>query len=143
MNVYAAMKREHQRELNAFPIQFAFSTEQFNRGMEALGLKPTDADKVVSIGACGFMRKSDVEAFNEMNARHRREEREALEADATGLGYIRDMFAHELSEHEFGYTYMLNETLESLGYTKEQVNADPRLKAGLDAALKPYYEEEE
>lgn len=141
MNAYAAMKREHQREFNAFPLQFAFSTEQFNRGMEALGLKPTDTDKVVSIGACGFMRKSDAEAFNAMNARHRREEREAMEADASGLGYIRDMFAHELSEHEFGYTYDLRQTLNALGYTEEQVNQDPRLKAGLDAALKPYYED--
>lgn len=142
INKYAELKNRHQTEFNAFPLMFAFNDEQFVEGMKKLGLKPTDTDQILYVGACGYMRKSDEAAFDEMNARHRKEEREAMEADATGEGYIRDMFAYELANHEYGYTYELDQTLECLGLTEEQIEADPRLKRGLELALKRYHDED-
>lgn len=39
---YIEMRQRQQKEVNDFPCFFAFSDEQFNKGMENLGLKPDD-----------------------------------------------------------------------------------------------------
>lgn len=142
-NKYKELRDKHQTEFNEFPIKFAFSDEQFKKAMEELGLTEDDTDKIVSIGASGFIRKSDVEKFNEMNKRHRQEEKEAIDADTTGDGYIKDMFNYELANHEYGYTYDLTDTLEALGLTEDDINKDERLKRGLASALKRYKELDE
>ena len=49
-NSYMELKHRQQREVDAFPIGFAFSKEQFDEQMIKLGLKPTDTDKIYSIG---------------------------------------------------------------------------------------------
>ena len=53
---------------------------------------------------------------------------------------IKDMFAAELANNEFGYTYELDETLDALGLTLDKVKADKRLRKGLNKALKKYYD---
>lgn len=142
-NQYQELKDKHQKEFNEFPIGFAFSDEQFKEQMEKLGLTADDEDKVVGIGAGGFIRKDDVDKFNDMNARHRAEEEEAIKNDTTGEGYIKDMFDYELANHEYGYTYDLTDTLSSLGLSMEDINKDKRLQNGLNLALKRYDESKE
>lgn len=135
MNKYIEMKKRHQEEINKFPIYFAFGEEQFARKMNQLGLFPdSDLDKIVSIGTGGFILKEDVSAFNEMFERHRKEKQEAIDADVTGKGFIQDMFYAELKNHEYGYMLDVQEAIESLGYTYEQINADFKLKMGLQRA---------
>ena len=46
MNRYADLKQRQQEEFGAFPMQFAFSDRQFAEAMAALGLEPTDMDKI-------------------------------------------------------------------------------------------------
>ena len=64
-NKYDELKKQHSKEFNEFPIFFAFDNEQFKKGMKELGLSEKDEDKIGSIGFGGFIRKTDVEAFNE------------------------------------------------------------------------------
>ena len=59
MNRYAELKRRQQAEFSAFPMQFAFSDRQFAEGMAALGLEPTDTDKVYKAPGGGFYRRED------------------------------------------------------------------------------------
>jgi hypothetical protein len=62
MNAYLVLKDKHQKEVNEFPFFFAFSEEQFNKGMEKFGLKPDETDKICSSGiASGFLLKTDAE----------------------------------------------------------------------------------
>ena len=136
MNSYYELKQKQQKEFNDFPIAFAFSEEQFNEGMRKLGLKPTDTDKVYKIGFNGFIRKTDSAAFAEMTKRHGLEMEQAIAGDETGDGFIYDMFRYELDNHEFGYTWELEPTLEALGLTMEEIEADARLKHGLEKAIK-------
>jgi hypothetical protein len=63
---------------------------------------------------------------------------DAIAADATGDGFIYDMFYDELANHEYCITYDLDETLDALNLTAEQVNADKRLLHGLNKAEKSY-----
>ena len=107
--------------------------------MEKWGLTVNDTDKIYSIGAGCFIRKADSDAFHELTEKHAKEHEQAMAADETGLGYIKDMFACELANHEYGYTYEIDDTLETLNLTLEEIKADKRLRSGLNAALKKYY----
>lgn len=52
------------------------------------------------------------------------------------------MFYYELKNHEYGYTCNANDTLETLGYTLEQIQSDQRLRRGFERACKKIMEEE-
>ena len=113
-NKYDEIKQKHQNIVNEFPMKFAFSDEQFNKGMKELGLDPKDTNKVVSIGGGGFIRKTDAKRFGDMWDTLRKEHNDLIKADKTGEGYIKDMFVSELENHEYGYTYELDDTLDAL-----------------------------
>jgi hypothetical protein len=45
------------------------------------------------------------------------------------------MFNYELANHEYGYTQDLTDTLEALGLTMNEINADPRMANALKRAI--------
>lgn len=135
MNRYAELKQRQQEEFSAFPMQFAFSDKQFAEGMAALGLTPTDTDKVYAAPGGGFYRREDNQRLKAMMDRFYRELQEAIAGDDTGEGFIYEMFLYELNNHEFGYTMDTEETLDALGYTAEEVLGNPRLKRGIEKAV--------
>jgi hypothetical protein len=63
----------------------------------------------------------------------------AIAEDKTGEGFIYEMFLYELDNHEYGYTGDTSDTLESLGYTAEQVLESPCLKRGIEKAVTEIY----
>lgn len=136
-NVYLDLKARQQKEVNDFPMVFAFSKQQFAEGMKQLGLTPGDTDKVLSLGSTGgFLLKTDEAKLDEMLERHVREMQEAVDGDPTGEGFIFQMFDYELGNHEYSYTWDLEPTLSALDLTIEEVEKDPKLKRGLDKARK-------
>ena len=136
MNKYLELKEKHQKEVNAFPFMFAFSQSQFDEGMKKLGLEPKDTDKIYNLGAGAYIRKTDSDAYREMIKRHAREHTQAIESDSTGEGFIFDMFYYELKNHEYNYTGDLDDTLEALGYTYEDIKDSKALTTGLNKAIK-------
>lgn len=138
MNTYKQLKDKQQKEMNAFPLGAAFSKQQFAEMMQGWGLTVNDTDKIYSLGAGCYIRKSDNDAFLEMANRHTKEMQDAIAADKTGDGFIYDMFYYELANHEYCITYEYDETLAELGLTEKQVNADKRLLHGLNKAEKAY-----
>ena len=138
MNAYQQLKNRQQKEFNAFPLGAAFSKEQFAEMMQKWGLTENETDKIISIGYGCFIRKSDRERFDEMNARLNKEMQDAIAADKTGDGFICDMFYYELANHEYCITYDYEEAFDALGVTETQVNADKRLLRGLEKARKKY-----
>lgn len=134
MNRYADLKRCQQEEFNAFPMQYAFSHQQFAEGMAALGLAPTDTDKIHMAPGGGFYRREDGPRLKEMMDRFDRELQEAIADDRTGDGFIYEMFLYELESHEYGYTGDPEEALDALGYTWEQVQEDAKLLNGFSKA---------
>ena len=135
MNRYADLKRRQQEEFNAFPMQFAFSTEQFNQAMAALGLDLTDTDKVYRVPGGGFYRREDGPRLKAMMDRFDQELKDAIAGDETGDGFIYEMFLYELDNHEYSYTMDTEDTLDALGYTADEVLGDPRLKRGIEKAV--------
>ena len=141
MNAYRELKEKHQKEVNDFPMFFAFSEAQFAEGMLSLGLKPTETDKLYKFGNTGgFYRKSDSPKLKEMFDRHEKELKEAIAADLTGDGFIYEMFDYELANHEYGYTRDCGPAFDALGLTVEEIRADKRLMHGLNKARKEQVE---
>jgi len=138
VNKYEELINRQQSEYNKFPIKFAFNDKQFRQSMNELGLTEKDTDKIVSIGAGGFMRKTDVDAYLKLGNKFAKEMEEAIENDKTGRGFVKDMFAYELANHEYGYTRVLTDTLDALGYKVEDINSNPKLMKGLKLALNEY-----
>jgi hypothetical protein len=133
-NIYLELKRKHQEESNNFPFMFAFSKEQFAEGMQKLDLNESDTDKIYSIGGGGYIRKTDSEAMHEMFNRHEKEMKEAINNDITGEQFIFDMFNYELANHEYTYTGTIEDTINALALTIDEINNNERLLNGLKKA---------
>lgn len=136
MNAYAEMKKRHQDETNALPIYWAFTEERFKEILRELGLTENDTGKLCRTPGGGFCLASDVQIIADTFRGHRREMEEAIAADATGDGFIKDMFLSELRNHEYTYTCDVEEAVEACGFTMEQVENDERLLHGLETAAK-------
>ena len=130
---YKKLNDEIQRRYNEFPMKFAFSDEQLKKGLAELGC--SDVSEVVSIGGGGFIRRSDVDAFNTMA-------RECANLHDTSIAnddeYVETMFYYELGNHEYCVTMDIEDALDACNLTADEVNNDPRLRKLLAAALKRY-----
>ena len=135
---YLELKQKQEKEVNEFPLGFAFSKEQFEEMMEKFGLDKNDTDKIYSLGGGCYVKKSDAEAMDKMSLRHKEERENAIDDNKTGTGYVYEMFAYELANHEYCITYDLEETLDSLGLTIDEINNNKNLLNGLKKALKKY-----
>lgn len=136
MNAYEELRDRHSREVNAFPMFFAYDDDRFKVGMRKFGLTPEDTDKICRIGGTGgFCLRSDASCLNEMLDRHEKERQEAIDGDPTGNGYIYDMFCFELSNHEYTYTYDPEDTLDALELSWDEVNSNAKLLHGLNKAM--------
>ena len=136
-NTYITLKERHQKEVDEFPFFFAFNNKQFDEGMEKLGLRPKEKNKISKLGNTGgYYRRTDGERLIEMFSRHEKEMQEAIDSDPTGEGFILDMFAYELANHEYIDTGDEEDALRSLGLTWENIEKDKRLQRGLHLATK-------
>jgi hypothetical protein len=115
---------------------FAFSDKQVDEGMKTLGLEPGDTDQICGTGFGGFIKKSDKQKMIDMFDRHRKEMKDAIEADQTGDGFIYEMFDYELANHEYGYTRDISDAVRALGLSVDEINADERLLRGLKKACR-------
>jgi len=135
MNAYAELRKRQQAEFDALPLGAAFSDKQFFELMKRWGLDAEkDRNKIYRLPGGMFIKKKDAALLDETMARHDREIADAIAADKTGEGFIRQMFFYELRNHEYSYTGNLEETLDALGYTTNDILADKRLKHGLELA---------
>jgi len=136
-NQYTELKGKHEKEFNEFTkdcVFFAFSDKQFEDGMKKLGLTLEDTDKIYKLGAGGYILRTHSVARKELFERFDAEEKQAIAEDADGTGYVRQMFEYELNNHEYGYTREVDQTLDALGYTIEEINADEKLLHGFQIA---------
>lgn len=136
MNKYVELKNKLQKEFDEFPFGFAFSQEQFEKMKEELGVK--ENNELISIGAGGYIRKSDEKALDDLINGKELRMKEAINKDKTGEGFIKDMFLYELANHEYCITYELEDTLNALDLTYEDIMNDDRLRLGLELARNEY-----
>lgn len=133
METYRQMQERHQKEMNGFPIAFAYSDQQFNDGMRRLGLDPSETDKVVSVFYGAFIRREDRNALMEMFERHSKEERDAFIKNEDDWAY--HAFRYELANHEYSYTCDYEPALEACGFTLEELKQYPDLVVSFRRAM--------
>jgi len=105
---YRTLKTQHAKELNDFPMSFAFSEKQFAEGLEKLGITK---DEALSIPGGGFIRKTDGDALTELFRRHNKEMAEELTHD----DFMVQAIEYELGNHEYCVTYDPEPALDALG----------------------------
>ena len=82
METMNELKTRHQKEVNEFHgLFFAFSDNQLREGLVRVGLTEKDTDKIVSIGAGGFLRKDVRDSFFDMFDRHKEESKACRKAN--------------------------------------------------------------
>lgn len=133
INRYEEYRERTQKRYNEFPQGFAFSSKQLEEQMRKLGV--TDKSELISIGYGGFIRKTDKQAYLEMIRETNEEKNKLIADDKDGSGFIFDMFYSELNNNEYSYTYDIEDTLDALGYTEEDIQNDKRLANGLSKAI--------
>lgn len=143
MNQWKALRNRQQAEVNAFPMYWAFTEESFDQLLAELGLTKENYQEHLCSVLGALVLKKDKQAMIDMLKRHTAERKDAVDSDPTGDGIIFDMFYAELAAHEYGYTGAYGDTLESLGYTMADIEADPRLKHGLEKAAKQIRKEDD
>lgn len=137
-NKYKLMKERHQKEVNELPYMFAFSNEQFKRGLEKLGLNENEMDKLIYLGDNIYLKRTDLPKVEEVNKRHKEEIEREIKADIVGDKFIKDMFLCEMNNHEYGYTNEIEPILEALHITDYDLRKNENLRNGLLLA-KQYY----
>ena len=137
-NLYLELKERQQEQFDKFPMFFAFSKEQLEEGKQKLGVK--DNKEISRFCSGGFIRKSDTQAFTDMLRKQDVELKKAIKNDETGEGFIYDMFLYELANHEYCITYEINDTLDAVNLTLDEVKSNKALQNGLELAKKNYIE---
>lgn len=116
---HTQQKKRHMDEISTVKGLFwAFSNDQLNEGLNKINATVKD---IVSIGAGGFILKTELQGFKDMLIRHELERKE-LKKDVKKLF---DALVYEIGNHEYCITYDPQDALDALGLTKEDV--DPEL----------------
>ena len=134
MSTFREMQKRHQKEFDILPIKYAFDKGQFEKIMKEWGLRPEDTDKIIRVVDGGYMQVKDKHLFTATCQRHDSERKKAIAQDATGEGFIYQMFYCTFYDYEADP----EEVLEVLGYTWEQIQADKRLKHGWKGAVRRF-----
>lgn len=142
MNLYKVLKEKQKKEIDDFPFIFAFTNEQLEEGLKKYGLTMNDRDKICNLGSGIFMQKKDIELYKDMSNRHNQEIQNEIANDKTGENFVKDMFKYELQNHEYGYTLEIEDTLEALNLTIDDINNNPNLLNGLELAKQDILKDE-
>jgi len=117
VNQYDLLSRKEEKERNEFKgIFFAFSDNQLKKGMEKLGLKENDFDKIISVGGSGFVLKGKVQEFEKLFSQSGKME-EMLKEES----FLVDAFYSELANHEYAVTWDTYDALEALGMENDKL----------------------
>lgn len=135
---YNALRKGQQKIHDDFTNRycfFAFSNEQFEKGMEKLGLKATDTGKIYHMGMGGFILRERSEEYHKLiNALD-----EEMKEHMCNYDFAKDAFAYEMANHEYCLSYDIEEVLEALNLTAEDVNKSVILHTALMAAKRQYF----
>lgn len=92
---YLKLQEKHRKEIEEFPIAYAFNEKQLEEALKKLGVKKEEC--VTLMGHGDIMKKADAPKFMKMLKRHTSEVHELLknEKDAE------EAFLYEMDNHEY------------------------------------------
>lgn len=96
---YLQLKGIHEKEMNEFPIAYAFDSKQLEEALEKLGATKEECVTVFNMG--DVMKKTDVPAFKAMLKRHKEELLEAMKNEE----FAEEAFLYEMNNHEYAINW--------------------------------------
>lgn len=134
METYREMKERHQQEVNALPVKFAFSKEQFNDMCKSWGFAEDDAPNMIYHGGGGmYYLKKDDELIRDTFWRCHAEEFNAMTSD---FDFAVQAFEYEMYNHEYPYSMDCEDVISSLGLNWEDFDRHSILGKAFDVAEK-------
>jgi len=127
--VYLELKRKHTDQLNNFPMAFAFNKEQFQEGLDKLGV---EKENICTIPGGGFIRKADAKALGDLLLKQAKEMDQAMLDD----NFLINAIEYELGNHEYCITYDPKTAMDVLGIDLE--TTDKRVISCFEIAKKNY-----
>lgn len=112
---YLEMRERHQRDVNNFPIAFAFSVDQLKEALEKINAK--SIEECCTIHNCGdIIRKCDVKRYKQMSMDHAKELNEAMKDPE----FAKSAFRYEMDNHEYAINWDGDsDVLNCFGWTPE------------------------
>ncbi len=112
---YLDLKKRHEKELNEFPIAYAFNDKQLEEALEKLGA--TKEECVTVFGHGDIVKRSDAKELVKMFTRQDKEVKEKLKADPE---FAYEAFLYEMDNHEYAINWSADEdVLAAFGITFE------------------------
>ena len=98
---YLELQKKHQKELNDFPIAYAFSKEQLEEALIKLGVKSTD-ECVTITGYGDIVKRENAPKFKAMLKRHTKEIHDLLQNNEQDA---EEAFIYEMDNHEYAINW--------------------------------------
>ena len=135
---YKKYKENKQKAFDKLPIYFAFGEEQFKELLNKLNLtdKPEDLKKLVNVGYGGIMRKCDLFLLESHNETFSNEK--LLFWLKNNFQFAYSAFMYEMNNHEFSYTYDIEDTLYALNLNFSDLEKNALLRLAYLRARKDY-----
>ena len=138
---YYEIKQKNQKKYDDFINNYgfvAFDNGQFEDGKNKLNVK--DNKELVRVYAGLFLLKEKVDALNGLMVKLDKELKEKLLNDKV---LLKDAFIYELANHEYCITYDIDDAIDALPFTLQEIKENELLKNTLLEAEKQYLQEVE
>lgn len=115
---YLALQKKHRKELEEFPIAYAFNEKQLEEALEKLGATKEECVTVFDHG--DIVKREDAKALVEMLENQREEMLQRIRDDAA---FAEAAFLYEMDNHEYAINWDGDaDVLDCFGITFEKIN---------------------
>lgn len=117
-NEYLELQKKHQKELEEFPIAYAFNDQQLEEALKKLGA--TKEECVTVFGHGDIVKRENARPFVKMLEDQREEMLQKIKDDAD---FAEAAFLYEMDNHEYAINWSGDEdVLACFGLTFEKIN---------------------
>ena len=106
---YLDLQEKHRKELNEFPIAYAFNDKQLQEALEKLGAESVD-ECVTVMGSGDIVKKENGKPFLDLLKRQVKEVQELLLSD---IDIAEAAFLYEMDNHEYAINWSGDEDVMS------------------------------
>jgi len=136
---YTELKEYYREKINNQKgMFFAFNKEQFEEGMQKIGLDIEKINQIAKIGGGGYILKSEVKNFNNLVKEQQSKIKEKMLND---YNFARGAIKYEMFNIEYCYNESDEEVLSILSLTFEDLEKNKKLTKVFLEAKKEYYNE--
>ena len=115
---YLELQKRHQKELEDFPIAYAFNDKQLEEALEKLGA--TKEECVTVFGHGDIVKRTDAKALVKMLEDQREEMLQRIKDDPD---FAEAAFLYEMDNHEYAINWSGDDdVLDCFGLTFEKIN---------------------